>query len=284
MQIFHSYFVKIITIWEYWKYSNVTKPIFRSKFSYRDKRNLWQVLIPIFCSNTIWEFWKYHWVVVMQIFHSYFVKIITIWEYWKYSNVTKPIFRSKFSYRDLVRSTLRELRGNNICPLFLIFGKLSRYRKPAIINNIPILEIFNFQLVHDYINNFFFFFSKSWPSHCYCKPWSTIVTILLYLFHASLKAIFKVQCTPCGQESLNLSSDFKPYTSIFWIIHQLWCHGKIGNIWLFCLKMLLVAVWILIYVSIWYKSIFNINKQMATVSKLSFYWYSTELETGKKFP
>ena len=46
-------------------------------------------------------------------------------------------------------------------------------------------------------------------------------------------------------KSFTLSSDFKQYTCMhFGIISKLQCHEKIGNIKLICLKILVVAVWI----------------------------------------
>ena len=63
----------------------------------------------------------------------------------------------------------------------------------------------------------------------------------------------------------HLKFRFQSVQMYFGIIHQLQCHKKIGNIRLFCLKMLVVAVWISVCVSVKYLSIWIRNDEMPAV-------------------
>ena len=58
---------------------------------------------------------------------------------------------------------------------------------------------------------------------------------------------------------------FQTVHMYFGIIHQLQCHKKIGNIKFICLKMLVVAVWIPVCMSVKYLRIWIENDEMPAV-------------------
>ena len=71
------------------------------------------------------------------------------------------------------------------------------------------------------------------------------------------------------QHLVTLSSDFNQCTcNDFGIIGLLQCHKKIGNMCLICLKMIVVAVWI-VCMSVEYLRIWSKNGEMAAVWKWS---------------
>ena len=63
----------------------------------------------------------------------------------------------------------------------------------------------------------------------------------------------------------HLKFSFQPVQMYFGIIDQLQCHEKIDNIGLICLRMLVVAVWIPVCVSVKYLRIWISNDEMPAV-------------------
>ena len=129
-------------------------------------------------------------------------------------------------------------------------------------------------------------FWKSCPLNCNASvtiiPYLVIKAILklpyiTFVFHAWV--IFDYQ-----RHLVTLSSDFNQCTcNDFGIIGQLQCHIKIKNMYLICLKMLVVAIWIPVWIPIKYLRIWSIKSVWKNWSKtrniLDFTEFTTE--TGK---
>ena len=109
------------------------------------------------------------------------------------------------------------------------------------------------------------------PSDCYLPLWSTIQCIALFSVLLVIKSSLEVALLSTIIDSVQVLAfghfefRFQTVHMYFGLIDKIQCHEKIANIKLISLKMLVIAVWIPVCVSVKYLRIWNSNNEIPAI-------------------